>query len=764
MSSTPTTPNSTLFADPNPGTSRRVGPVNSVLNNNIAKNGISQIRGQANAGSTGAGIPNHVSAVHVHADPSNKTDTVFSVSFPRQSDPRFNVGKVYVSGYKGNTSPQLVGTGDGTGPVKFSLPSTGEPVTVRVVASGNSGDADINTAPSAVSYLGLPAFGNYGVAAQSAPASLDNIKDGVSFLRKPVAVASIETGLYNPNFDIFAANTTTADGWTPAFETTGSGYSYSRSTSPWSTGSTAQAIANNAGAGGTSVASKPFTVKAGATYTITAHAKSTAANPGSMYIRICWYSADTDFSKAGAASEHDTFNASGPTVSNTYQSFTGTALAPAGALYARIALYNWSGSACTITFSGVSCTASTFDLDNTIVDGTSFVRVRGTGVTNNNIDLSKSGVLAKGSIPIVMTNGFTYTATTTSITIAWSGQAVYRADGTITTIGTGSQAFTGLGTGYTYNFYPYYDEASSTLKWVGNSDVSVPSLTGATFASASSQEVTTTTSAALPTNFSVECWMKVASSYAGAGGLTKATNQTGAISSANCVFNIEWSSGTLGALFRDSGGTNRVLAPTNLYNDGQWHHVMYIVTGSSSHSLYVDGLQISTASLSTSPSATAGYFRLDKAASNVIMTGTMSEVAFYNKALTALQVAAHYNAGYTLSQSAYEAAVSADGPLNWWKLTETVGTSAADTGSAGTNTGTYVNTPSLNQSATVLAAIGTPANAWDVKSLLVSQAQYLQGRIQLSSGGLVAATPSTGTSSGGSGGSTGGSGGGPNRF
>src|SRR6185437_2327148 len=67
-----------------------------------------------------------------------------------------------------------------------------------------------------------------------------------------------------------------------------------------------------------------------------------------------------------------------------------------------------------------------------------------------------------GSTPFSTTTGFAYTSTTTSITWYWDGTngssniTIYRADKTTTGPLSGSQTITGLSSGTTYNFYPYY--------------------------------------------------------------------------------------------------------------------------------------------------------------------------------------------------------------------------------------------------------------------------------------------------------------------
>ena len=114
-------------------------------------------------------------------------------------------------------------------------------------------------------------------------------------------------------------------------------------------------------------------------------------------------------------------------------------------------------------------------------------------------------ILTKGSLPRSLSSGFTYTSTTTSITFAWPVQlAVYRADGTKTIIGAGSQAITGLTANNTYFFYPYYDEANATLKFLQASDVTIPNIAGVLF-NGTTQYVTTNTSAnSLPSGFILE--------------------------------------------------------------------------------------------------------------------------------------------------------------------------------------------------------------------------------------------------------------------
>jgi hypothetical protein len=75
-------------------------------------------------------------------------------------------------------------------------------------------------------------------------------------------------------------------------------------------------------------------------------------------------------------------------------------------------------------------------------------------------------VVAKGSTPSNLSSGFSYTSTTTTVNISWSGLTIYRADGTTTAIPNSSVLITGLTASTTYHIYPYYDEAVNLLTFV----------------------------------------------------------------------------------------------------------------------------------------------------------------------------------------------------------------------------------------------------------------------------------------------------------
>ena len=82
---------------------------------------------------------------------------------------------------------------------------------------------------------------------------------------------------------------------------------------------------------------------------------------------------------------------------------------------------------------------------------------------NASINLTKSGVMKLGAVPpTVNTNGFAYTATTTSITWYWDGTngsmpiIIRRADSTMTVVPQGSITITGLSAATDYYFFPFW--------------------------------------------------------------------------------------------------------------------------------------------------------------------------------------------------------------------------------------------------------------------------------------------------------------------
>jgi hypothetical protein len=108
-----------------------------------------------------------------------------------------------------------------------------------------------------------------------------------------------------------------------------------------------------------------------------------------------------------------------------------------------------------------------WSLDDQVTDGTNYARVASAALTSGKIDLTKSGVLMKGSVPPTWSGAFTYVSTTSSITWSWSSLTIARADGTSTLVPNGSLAVSALTAATTYYFYPYWDDSLLAIGWVG---------------------------------------------------------------------------------------------------------------------------------------------------------------------------------------------------------------------------------------------------------------------------------------------------------
>lgn len=221
-------------------------------------------------------------------------------------------------------------------------------------------------------------------AEQTTGKPVDILADGTNYMRTKQGITLTPDLPYNGDFETFADTTVVADGWTKDFETTGTGYSYARSTSSFS-GSYAQAITNNGTSGGTSIASRPFAVKGGVSYTPRCRVQCNHTGTGSIYFRVLWYSNDTDMSRSGSSliSYNDILSAGSVASANTYQQLSGEVQAPSNAVFARIAVYNWNaGTASTAIFDRVSCQLSTIAM-NAVNDDASSGRYAGSTAGGN---------------------------------------------------------------------------------------------------------------------------------------------------------------------------------------------------------------------------------------------------------------------------------------------------------------------------------------------------------------------------------------------
>jgi hypothetical protein len=440
---------------------------------------------------------------------------------------------------------------------------------------------------------------------------------------------------------------------------------------------------------------------------------------------------------------------------------------PAGAIQALFNFGSWDVGGGTTYFDNLSVTR-VHALDDEVADGTTYGKVVQTGLTSGAIDPSRVGVLTKGSIPPVLNGGFTYTATATSVTWSWPAQtAVYRADGTVTVIGAGTQAVTGLTNTQVYEFYPIFDEATQTLKFLGNTEVTFPNIVGF-HGDGTTGYATGDTSRSQMGSFSAEIWIC---------GTSIATQPLFDLSAplvigtaGNKSFHMYCTTTAIVAYADlNTAGIHQIASVSGQkLNDGVNHHIVLTWDNATFVcAVYVDGVLQTNADTSANSmlALSTMYWHIGAVngktswglTTNTFAANTLSNAAIYSTVLTLAQVQTHYQSAVNISLTQYNTAVAADSPLNWWKLNETSGTAVTDSGSAANN-GTYRGTVTLNNANPTNAAVGSPAIAYNNKTYALSAAAAKQSRVPLSSGSIEATASAGG--GGGGGGSGGGGGGG----
>ena len=138
-------------------------------------------------------------------------------------------------------------------------------------------------------------------------------------------------------------------------------------------------------------------------------------------------------------------------------------------------------------------------------------------------------------------------------------------------------------------------------------------------------------------------------------------------------------------------GTQRSFVAGPALSVGNWYHIAATYDGATL-TLYVDGTAVGQltglsggVSTGTSGIHIGGY----ALGGGFGLNGLVDEPAIYNHTLSAARVATHY------AQRTYAHAVSADGPVSYWRLSDSSGTSAVD--QTGTNPGTVSGGVTLGQ-------------------------------------------------------------------
>jgi PKD repeat protein len=200
-------------------------------------------------------------------------------------------------------------------------------------------------------------------------------------------------------------------------------------------------------------------------------------------------------------------------------------------------------------------------------------------------------------------------------------------------------------------------------------------------------------------NFTTEAWVRTTSTSGGkiigygnaaTGNSSSYDRQTYMDNSGHITFGVY--TGSTATV--TSGGT---------FNDGTWHQVVSSL-GSNGMRLWIDGKLAGSRSDVTSGQQYSGYWRIggdnlggwpNQPSSNYF-NGDISQVSVFPTVLTKQQVVGHFVASGRISPvppaptDAYGAAVFALDPVLYWRLGESSGTAAADSGQEGTP-GTYYN-------------------------------------------------------------------------
>lgn len=375
------------------------------------------------------------------------------------------------------------------------------------------------------------------------------------------------------------------------------------------------------------------------------------------------------------------------------------------------------------------------------------VSVRATNATGQ-VDLSLPDILPNGSIAPNSNSAFSYSATSTTVTLVWSGFNIFQVNGNVISVANGSQTITGLTAGTNYYVFPYFNPANSTIGFIQTSQVAnLQALAGMSVSG--SGYVTTTTSITPNTSsshYSVELWVYPTANSGclmslGPGG---PAIQMDAASSGPYTLSVTPSTGSSGAI---NGGT--LLA-------NFWNYVVVVFDygggagGTCLITVYLNGTQVN--STSSNPSTiSASKWTIACSSTNggqgTAPSGIFAFCAVYGATLlTSAQVSNHLNIMLNGGVGAYAAQVITDGATYLWELAETSGTTATD--SSDSNTGTYNGTFTLNDSQTIAGTNGSPSIAWQNPSIQVATAQFAQNYIPLTPGAMLVATPATGSAAG----------------
>ncbi len=183
-------------------------------------------------------------------------------------------------------------------------------------------------------------------------------------------------------------------------------------------------------------------------------------------------------------------------------------------------------------------------------------------------------------------------------------------------------------------------------------------------------------------------------------------------------------------------GATQVLTTTGKYNDGAWHQVVASL-GSNGMVLYVDGMRVGQRADVTAGQPYSGYWRIGgdnvsswpSAPTSSYFSGAIDEVSIYPSVLSLTQVQKHFvDSGRTLNlptapSDAYGKVIFQANPDLYWRLGESSGTTATDSGPS-SNPGTYVSGVTLGRPGAIIGTTNTAVRFNGTNGLLSSNAQF----------------------------------------
>ncbi len=232
----------------------------------------------------------------------------------------------------------------------------------------------------------------------------------------------------------------------------------------------------------------------------------------------------------------------------------------------------------------------------------------------------------------------------------------------------------------------------------------------ATFSNSSSSRLVDPTLTDTMDVVSIEAWVRTNSTRGGRI-MGLATSATGTSGSSNDRVLYMANNGRI--LFGvNSGGRVSIESQSGL-NDNQWHHVVATLGPDGMH-LYVDGKRVASRGDIIGGNAFNGYWKVGadtlsnwgSRPTNDYLAGQIDEPAVYYKVLNPTQVASHYTASGrtpslgTAPADTYGSTMRSSDPYLYYRLNETSGSTANDTGIR-TNNGDYVNTVGRNASGVI---------------------------------------------------------------